>query len=65
MGVFTSPEFLARYNARFPDKPLVYSVYVWSGWFITRFITLGYWQPLSWPLVASRVRKQQERLCSC
>jgi ABC-type transport system involved in multi-copper enzyme maturation permease subunit len=32
-AVLTSPEFLARYNARFPDKPLIYSVYVWTGLF--------------------------------
>lgn len=32
-AVLTSPGFLARYNARFPDKPLLYSAYVWSGLF--------------------------------
>jgi ABC-type transport system involved in multi-copper enzyme maturation permease subunit len=40
-AVFTSPEFLARYNARFPDKPLVYSVYVWSGLF--HYALQGLW----------------------
>jgi ABC-type transport system involved in multi-copper enzyme maturation permease subunit len=32
-AVLTSPGFLARYNAHFPDKPLPYSAYVWSGLF--------------------------------
>ena len=40
-AVFTSPGFLARYNARFPDKPLVYSVYVWSGLF--HYALQGLW----------------------
>jgi ABC-type transport system involved in multi-copper enzyme maturation permease subunit len=31
--VLTSPGFLTRYNTYFPDKPLLYSVYVWSGLF--------------------------------
>jgi ABC-type transport system involved in multi-copper enzyme maturation permease subunit len=47
-AVLTSPGFLARYNVRFPDKPLMYSVYVWSGlfhyalqglWVLAAFIT--------------------------
>lgn len=32
-AVLTSPGFLARYNTHFPDKPLLYSVYVWTGLF--------------------------------
>lgn len=32
-AVLTSPGFLAHYNAHFPDKPLLYSVYVWTGLF--------------------------------
>jgi ABC-type transport system involved in multi-copper enzyme maturation permease subunit len=32
-AVLTSPGFLERYNAHFPDKPLLYSVYVWTGLF--------------------------------
>lgn len=32
-AVSSSPSFLTRYNTRFPDKPLAYSVYVWSGLF--------------------------------
>jgi len=32
-AVLSSPGFLARYNAHFPDKPLLYSAYVWSGLF--------------------------------
>ena len=32
-GVITAPEYTARHNAHFPDKPLPYSVYVWSGFF--------------------------------
>ena len=32
-AVFTSPGFLTRYNTHFPDKPLLYSVYVWTGLF--------------------------------
>jgi hypothetical protein len=31
--VVTGPGFLARYNMRFPEKPLIYSVYVWTGLF--------------------------------
>ncbi len=30
-AVLTSPGFLDRYNTRFPDKTLLYSVYVWTG----------------------------------
>jgi ABC-type transport system involved in multi-copper enzyme maturation permease subunit len=40
-AVLTSPGFLARYNARFPDKPLLYSVYVWSGLF--HYALQGLW----------------------
>jgi ABC-type transport system involved in multi-copper enzyme maturation permease subunit len=40
-AVLTSPGFLARYNARFPDKPLIYSVYVWSGLF--HYALQGLW----------------------
>ena len=32
-AVFTSPGFLTRYNAHLPDKPLLYTVYVWTGLF--------------------------------
>src|ERR1700721_1888682 len=32
-AVLTSPAYLSRHNAHFPDKPLFYSVYVWSGLF--------------------------------
>jgi ABC-type transport system involved in multi-copper enzyme maturation permease subunit len=32
-AVLTSPQFLTRYNTHFPDKPLLYSVYVWTGLF--------------------------------
>ncbi len=47
-AVLTSSGFLARYNVRFPDKPLIYSVYVWSGlfhyalqglWILAAFVT--------------------------
>lgn len=40
-AVLTSPAFLTRYNARFPDKPLLYSVYVWSGLF--HYALQGLW----------------------
>jgi|GEM_PF-594406 len=40
-AVLTSPGFLARYNVRFPDKPLFYSVYVWSGLF--HYALQGLW----------------------
>jgi hypothetical protein len=40
-AVVTSPAFLARYNTRFPDKPLLYSVYVWSGLF--HYALQGLW----------------------
>lgn len=40
-AVMTSPGFLARYNAHFPDKPLLYSVYVWSGLF--HYALQGFW----------------------
>jgi hypothetical protein len=32
-AVLISSGFIARYNARFPDKPLLYSAYVWTGLF--------------------------------
>jgi ABC-type transport system involved in multi-copper enzyme maturation permease subunit len=40
-AVLTSPAFLTRYNAHFPDKPLIYSVYVWSGLF--HYALQGLW----------------------
>jgi len=40
-AVATSPGFLNRYNARFPDKPLHYSEYVWSGLF--HYALQGLW----------------------
>lgn len=40
-AVSSSPGFLARYNARFPDQPLLYSVYVWSGLF--HYALQGVW----------------------
>lgn len=40
-AVLTSPSFLTRYNARFPDKLLLYSVYVWSGLF--HYALQGLW----------------------
>lgn len=40
-AVLTSPGFLARYNTRFPDKPLLYSAYVWSGLF--HYALQGLW----------------------
>jgi ABC-type transport system involved in multi-copper enzyme maturation permease subunit len=40
-AVLTSPAFLARYYAHFPDRPLLYSVYVWSGLF--HYALQGLW----------------------
>lgn len=40
-AVLTGPGFLARYNGRFPDKPLDYSAYVWSGLF--HYALQGLW----------------------
>ena len=40
-AVITSPGFLSRYNTRFPDKPLLYSVYVWTGLF--HYALQGIW----------------------
>lgn len=40
-AVLTSPGFLARYNTRFPDKPLHYSAYIWSGLF--HYALQGLW----------------------
>ncbi|MEZ2348289.1 hypothetical protein [Terriglobus sp. RCC_193] len=40
-AVASSPSFLARYNTRFPDKPLAYSAYVWSGLF--HYALQGLW----------------------
>jgi ABC-type transport system involved in multi-copper enzyme maturation permease subunit len=40
-AVSTGPGFLARYNGRFPDKPLTYSAYVWSGLF--HYALQGLW----------------------
>lgn len=40
-AVVTSPGFLARYNAHFPDKPLMYSAYVWTGLF--HYALQGLW----------------------
>ncbi len=40
-AVVTSPGFLVRYNAHFPDKPLVYSAYVWTGLF--HYALQGLW----------------------
>jgi ABC-type transport system involved in multi-copper enzyme maturation permease subunit len=40
-AVASSPSFLARYNTRFPDKPLAYSDYVWTGLF--HYALQGVW----------------------
>jgi ABC-2 type transport system permease protein len=40
-AVVTSPGFLVRYNAHFPDKPLMYSAYVWTGLF--HYALQGLW----------------------
>ncbi|WP_263418101.1 hypothetical protein [Terriglobus albidus] len=40
-AVFTSSDFLARYNARFPMSPLSYSDYIWSGLF--HYALQGLW----------------------
>jgi ABC-type transport system involved in multi-copper enzyme maturation permease subunit len=40
-GVITAPGYIARHNAHFPDKPLPYSVYVWSGFF--HYALQGLW----------------------
>jgi hypothetical protein len=40
-AVLTSPGFLGRYNTRFPDKALLYSVYVWTGLF--HYALQGLW----------------------
>jgi ABC-2 type transport system permease protein len=40
-AVLTSPGFLLRYNTRFPDKPLLYSAYVWTGLF--HYALQGLW----------------------
>jgi ABC-type transport system involved in multi-copper enzyme maturation permease subunit len=40
-GVITAPGYMARHNAHFPDKPLPYSVYVWSGFF--HYALQGLW----------------------
>lgn len=40
-AVLTSPGFLDRYNTRFPDKTLLYSVYVWTG--LYHYALQGLW----------------------
>jgi ABC-type transport system involved in multi-copper enzyme maturation permease subunit len=40
-AVLTGPGFLARYNAHFPDKPMLYSAYVWTGLF--HYALQGLW----------------------
>jgi ABC-type transport system involved in multi-copper enzyme maturation permease subunit len=40
-GVVTAPGYIGRHNAHFPDKPLLYSVYVWSGFF--HYALQGLW----------------------
>ena len=40
-GVVTAPGYIARHNAHFPDKPLSYTVYVWSGFF--HYALQGVW----------------------
>lgn len=40
-GVVTAPGYIARHDAQFPDKPLPYTVYVWSGFF--HYALQGIW----------------------
>jgi ABC-type transport system involved in multi-copper enzyme maturation permease subunit len=40
-AVLTSPGFLDRYNTHFPDKTLLYSVYIWTGLF--HYALQGLW----------------------
>ena len=41
MALSRLPGYIARHNAHFPDKPLPYSVYVWSGFF--HYALQGLW----------------------
>jgi ABC-type transport system involved in multi-copper enzyme maturation permease subunit len=47
-GVVTAPGYIARHNAHFPDKPLPYSVYVWSGFF--HYALQGLWMLVAFVL---------------
>jgi hypothetical protein len=56
-AVLTSPSFLARYNARFPDKPLLYSAYVWSGLF--HYALQSFWVPVAFVLALGGLAREK------
>jgi ABC-type transport system involved in multi-copper enzyme maturation permease subunit len=56
-AVLTSPAFLVHYNARFPEKPLLYSVYVWSGLF--HYALQGLWVLAAFMLALGGVAREK------
>lgn len=57
-GVFTAPGYISRHNAHFPDKPLPYSVYVWSGFF--HYALQGLWVLTAFVLTFGGLARETE-----
>jgi ABC-type transport system involved in multi-copper enzyme maturation permease subunit len=57
-GVVTAPGYIARHNAHFPDKPLPYSVYVWSGFF--HYALQGLWVLAAFVLTFGGLARETE-----
>jgi ABC-type transport system involved in multi-copper enzyme maturation permease subunit len=56
-AVVTSPGFLVRYNAHFPDKPLIYSAYVWTGLF--HYALQGLWVLAAFVVTMGGLRREK------
>jgi ABC-type transport system involved in multi-copper enzyme maturation permease subunit len=55
--VLTGPGYISRHNARFPDKPLVYSIYVWSGLFY--YALQGLWMICAFVLAMGGLARER------
>lgn len=56
-AVLTAPDYLARHNSHFPDKPLFYSVYVWSGLF--HYALQGLWMLAAFVLALGGLAREK------
>lgn len=56
-AVVTGPGYLVRYNSMFPDKPSVYSSYIWGGLF--HYALQGLWVLAAFILALGGLRREK------
>jgi ABC-2 type transport system permease protein len=56
-AVITSPDYLTRHNAIYPDKPLLYSAYVWNGLF--HYALQGLWILAAFIIALGGLRREK------